>query len=282
MSNLHYQSQTLESVLRPANRLRLLSYNVQVGIGSHNYSDYLTQSWRHILPDFRRQENLAEVAHWLTHYDIVALQEVDAGSLRTHYVNQVAFLAKVGGFPYWHLQQNRHFGRFAAHSNGLLAKHPVKHIVHHQLPGKLKGRGALQADFVYDDKQLLVLSVHLALGQQARKKQLAYIGELLSQCPYFVLMGDMNCEQAELYNELNKNGLETNYNEQYFPTFPRWKPKYQFDQILVSNNLRIISNQVIDLGVSDHLPIAMEIEIPSKLSEYKNPKTSPIDASLIN
>ncbi len=277
MSNLQQQKPTLTDEIDLTNRLRLLSYNVQVGIGCHHYSDYLTQSWRHILPDYRRQENLAEIAHWLTHYDIVALQEVDAGSLRTHYVNQVAFLAKVGGFPYWHLQQNRHFGRFAAHSNGLLAKRQVDQIIHHKLPGKIKGRGALQANFNCGNKQLLVLTVHLALSQQARKKQLAYICDLLSQNPYFVLMGDMNCEQAELHDEFAKHGLETKYNEHCFPTFPRWKPKYQFDQILVSNNLRIVSSQVIDLGVSDHLPIAMEIEMPTELTEY-NPHYS----SLIN
>lgn len=263
MSQLPRQNKALKTDIEMNNRLRLLSYNVQVGISSHHYSDYLTQSWRHIFPDIRRQENLTEIADWLTHYDIVALQEVDAGSLRTHYVNQVEFLAKTGGFPYWHLQQNRRFGRFAAHSNGLLAKLPVEHIVHHRLPGKIKGRGALQANIMIGKQELLILSVHLALSQNARKKQLAYICELLTQHPYFILMGDMNCEQFELNQEFAKYGLETKYNDLYFPTFPRWKPKYQFDQIVVSNNLKIVSNQVIDLGVSDHLPIAMEIEIPA-------------------
>lgn len=256
------------------NCLKLLSYNVQVGIGSHSYRDYITQSWRHILPDSRRQANLTEIAHWLSAYDIVALQEVDAGSMRTHFINQVAYLAQKGGFPHWHYQQNRHIGKMAAHANGLLAKHPVDHVVYHKLPGRIAGRGALQVAFGQGNHQLIVLSVHLALSPRARQKQLAYISELLLGFRYFVVMGDMNCDPASTASQFNKYGLGAHLDENYQPTFPRWKPKHQFDQIWVSNNLEIVSSEVIDLGVSDHLPIAMEIKIPDELCQLKSLPTA--------
>jgi len=246
-------------------RLKLLSYNVQVGIGSHSYRDYVTQSWRHILPDSRRQANLTEVAHWLSEFDIVALQEVDAGSMRTHFVNQVAFLASKGGFPHWHHQQNRKIGRLAAHSNGLLARLPVEHIVHHKLPGRIAGRGALQATFGHGDEQLSVLSVHLALSPQARRKQLTYISELFRDEKNFVIMGDMNCPLDDAEEEFAKQGLKVKLGDQNEPTFPRWKPELQLDHIWVSENLHILNCEVMDLGVSDHLPISMEIEVPETL-----------------
>ena len=104
------------------NRLKLLSYNVQVGIESHSYRDYLIQSWRHVLPDSQREDNLKGAAQWISEYDIVALQEVDAGSLRTQFVNQVAYIAEKAGFPHWHYQQNRYLANIAAHANGLLTK----------------------------------------------------------------------------------------------------------------------------------------------------------------
>ncbi len=252
------------------NRLKLLSYNIQVGIESKSYRDYVTQSWRHILPDSQRHGNLLEVAHWLSDFDIVALQEVDAGSIRTRFINQVAFLAQKGGFPHWHHQRNRHLGRFAAHSNGILAKHPVEHIVHHKLPGRIAGRGALQATFGSGDNQLLVLSVHLALSQQARLKQLNYICELLSGYSSFVIMGDMNCTQIQAAEEFERHGLSVRSGNSYQPTFPRWNPKHFFDQIWVSDNLKIVNCHVMHLGVSDHLPITMEIEIPDKLKGIKS------------
>lgn len=249
-----------------AQRLKLLSYNVQVGIGSHSYRDYVTQSWRHILPDSRRQANLTEVAHWLSEFDIVALQEVDAGSMRTHFVNQVAYLAQKGGFPHWHHQQNRRIGRFAAHSNGLLARLPVEHIVHHKLPGRIAGRGALQAIFGNGNEHLSVLSVHLALSPQARRKQLEYISHLFRNEKYFVIMGDMNCPLDDAQEEFYKHGLRVKLGDQYEPTFPRWKPRLQLDHIWVSENLEVLNCEVMDLGVSDHLPVSMEIGIPEPLS----------------
>jgi endonuclease/exonuclease/phosphatase family metal-dependent hydrolase len=258
-----YHSKQLTS--RPDNHLKLMSYNVQVGIGSHSYRDYVTQSWRHILPDTRRQVNLTEIAHWLSDYDIVALQEVDAGSRRTHFVNQIAFLAQKGRFPHWHHQQNRHLGKWAAHSNGLLAKLPVEQVVYHKLPGRIAGRGAIQATFGRGEDKLIVLSVHLALNARSRRKQLAFIAQLLLKYRYFVIMGDMNCDQLQAQTEFTKSGLRVNADWSFQPTFPRWKPKHQFDQIWVSDNLKIISSEVVELGVSDHLPIAMEIEIPNSL-----------------
>ncbi|WP_196140021.1 endonuclease/exonuclease/phosphatase family protein [Aliikangiella sp. G2MR2-5] len=258
----------LEERVEP-NCLKLLSYNVQVGIGSHSYRDYVTQSWRHILPDSRRQANLSEIAHWLADYDIVALQEVDAGSMRTHFVNQIAYLAHKGGFPHWHHQQNRKLGRLAAHSNGILARIPVEHIVHHKLPGRIAGRGALQAIFGHGDSQLSVLSVHLALSPQARKKQLAYIGELFKHQKYFIIMGDMNCPHDHALEEFSRQGLQVKLGDQSDPTFPRWKPKYQLDHIWVSQSLKILNSQVMNLGVSDHLPVAMDIEIPRQLASIR-------------
>ena len=243
-------------------RIKLLSYNLQVGIDSHGYRDYVTQSWRHLLPDSKRASNLRRAANWLSSYDIVALQEVDAGSLRSQFVNQVAFLANEGGFPHYHQQQNRRVAGLAAHSNGLLSKFASSHAIHHRLPGKIPGRGALEVTFGSGSRQVLVLSVHLSLSHSARKLQLKYIAELVKEIPFFVIMGDMNCPTYKVSQAFDKLGLKVKQSKHSSPTFPRWNPKHCFDQIWVSDSLNIIKSEVLDLGVSDHLPISMEIEIP--------------------
>jgi len=46
-------------------RLRLLSYNIQVGIATQRPRHYLTKSWRHILPHAERFSNLNHIAHLL-------------------------------------------------------------------------------------------------------------------------------------------------------------------------------------------------------------------------
>lgn len=254
-------------------RLKLLSYNLQVGIGSHSYGDYVTQSWRHILPDSKRDKNLTMAANWLSDYDIVALQEVDAGSLRSGFINQVAFLAELGGFPYYHQQQNRRVAGLAAHSNGMLSKFASSHVMQHKLPGRISGRGALQVTYGSGDQQIIVLSVHLSLSHKARCLQLKYIAELVKEIPYFVIMGDMNCPTEKVADEFKKYGLKVQQGEQFTPTFPRWKPKHCYDQIWVSRSLNIIKSEALNLGVSDHRPISMEIEIPDQMAtEQSIPK----------
>lgn len=80
-------------------RLRLLSFNIQVGISTERYRHYLTRSWQHLLPHTGRSGNLQKIGDLLGDFDLVALQEADGGSLRSGYVNQVEHLAHLGAFP---------------------------------------------------------------------------------------------------------------------------------------------------------------------------------------
>jgi len=64
-------------------RLRLLSFNIQTGITTSRYRQYVTQSWRHVLPFAQRSGNLDTIANLVSDYDLVGLQEVDAGSIRS-------------------------------------------------------------------------------------------------------------------------------------------------------------------------------------------------------
>jgi len=61
-------------------RLRLLSFNIQVGISTERYHHYLTRSWQHLLPHPGRAGNLQRIGELLGNYDLVALQEADGGS----------------------------------------------------------------------------------------------------------------------------------------------------------------------------------------------------------
>ena len=120
--------------------LRLLSFNIQTGITTKHYRQYLTQSWRHVLPFAKRSGNLDTIANLASDYDLVGLQEVDAGSLRSGYVNQTEYLAARGQFPYWYDQTNRRLGHLAQHSIGILSRLQPSAIREHKLPGRIPGR----------------------------------------------------------------------------------------------------------------------------------------------
>ena len=84
--------------------LKVLSYNIQVAVGTQTYHHYVTRSWRHLLPYSQRRRILDEVAGVLSPFDIVCLQEIDAGSYRSEFTNQAEYLAASAGFGSWHLQ----------------------------------------------------------------------------------------------------------------------------------------------------------------------------------
>ena len=104
----------LESTGLPADsRLRLLSFNIQVGISTEKYRHYLTRGWQHLLPHNGRAGNLQKIGDLLGDFDLVALQEADGGSLRSGFLNQTQYLAESAGFPYWSHQPNRKVAKVA-------------------------------------------------------------------------------------------------------------------------------------------------------------------------
>ncbi|GLO45810.1 endonuclease/exonuclease/phosphatase family protein [Pseudomonas sp. 5FOS] len=245
-------------------RLRLLSFNIQVGISTERYRHYLTRSWQHLLPHNGRAGNLQKIGQLLGDFDLVALQEADGGSLRSGYVNQVEHLAHLGAFPYWYQQLNRNLGRFAQHSNGVLSRLKPQLLEDHPLPGPA-GRGAILVRFGEGEDALIVVMMHLALGAKTRALQLGYIRELIGGYRHQVLMGDMNTHATDLleHSPLRDLGLIA---PQVEATFPSWRPQRCLDHILLSPSLTLERVEVLAQPISDHLPVAVEIRLPDALT----------------
>lgn len=243
-------------------KLRLLSYNVQVGIASVRPHHYVTRSWRHVLPAAQRFDTLDRIARVLHEYDIVALQELDAGSHRTGWVDLTAYLADRAGFPFWHHQLNRDLGPLAQHGNGLLSRFHPAVVEEHKLPGLIPGRGGLMARFGPADHSLVVLLIHLALGRRARQRQIDYLCEVVAAYEHVIVMGDMNTapdspEMARLFrNTTLREPTEVLH------TFPSWRPNRSIDHILVTPGIEVARCRVLNHSFSDHLPIAMEVNLP--------------------
>lgn len=243
-------------------RVRLLSYNIQTGIASSRYHHYLTHSWKHVLPYPERLETLDRIAALAADFDIVGLQESDAGSLRSGFINQTEYLAERARFPLWYDQTNRNLGHFAQHSLGLLSRFRPMEISEVRLPGMIPGRGALCLRFGSGEAALLLVIVHLALGPRARTRQLDSLMELIVGQRHVILMGDLNCrsESKEMGRLLEGTDLSEPIHGLY--TFPSWRPRRNIDHILVSASIQVDSVRVLNYTISDHLPIAMDITLP--------------------
>ncbi len=248
----------------PANSLRVLSCNILAGGSVKRYSEYVTQSWKHVLPTGKRA-NLNDLAGILSEFDLVALQEADFGSLRSGFLNQTEYLAETAGFPYWSHQPNRKVAKVAASSNGLLSRLKPTEVLDYPLPGRIRGRGVLWARYGEGANSLVVLVAHLSLGTQARAHQLGYITELLEGHPNALLLGDLNTpiESAELRNLFARTSLQPPIAPPL--TFPSWAPNRAIDHILASSSLRVAELRALPQLVSDHLPIAATIHFPAEM-----------------
>ena len=269
------QTEKFNTGIDAAQRLKLLSYNIQAGIAAKGYRHYFMHSWKHVLPCPKRLDNLDRIAALIGGFDIVGLQEVDGGSLRSGFINQTEYLALEARFPYWHDQTNRDLGKFAQHSTGLLSRLCPAEVTEVKLPGMIPGRGALTVRYGYGADALVLVIAHLALGRRARLRQVECIAEIISDYRHIIVMGDMNCgsESREIDWLIKRTNLLKP--TQYLPTFPSWRPSRNLDQILVSPSLKIERLEALNHPFSDHLPIVMEVALPMTLPRFDDQHRPP-------
>jgi endonuclease/exonuclease/phosphatase family metal-dependent hydrolase len=246
-------------------RLSLLSCNILAGGSMRGYREYVTHSWRHMLPNGKRA-NLDGLARLIGEFDLVGLQEADPGSLRSGFLNQTQYLAETADFPFWSHQPNRRVSRLASSSNGLLARWQPDEVLDYPLPGRIPGRGALWARFGSGADALVVVIAHLSLGRVARGRQLAFIAELIGQHPHAVLMGDFNTPARSKELDLLYARTSLGRPDDSPVTFPSWRPTRALDHILVSGSLVVERLWALPHPVSDHLPIAACVRLPTSMT----------------
>jgi endonuclease/exonuclease/phosphatase family metal-dependent hydrolase len=256
--------------------LRLLSYNIQAGIGTRHFRDYLLSGWKHVLPFPQRMQNLDHIAQLISQFDLIGLQEADGGSLRSHFLNQIEYLAMRSKMPFWASRINRDLGHWGQHALGMLSRIEPYHIERYALPGRIPGRGVVLADFDWYGQPLRVQVSHLSLSDRARRAQL---DRLIARCREFdgvnLVMADFNCtpNNRDLQRLCADADLKLPFSPPY--TYPSWEPKRAIDHILVSRDIEIESVDALSYGVSDHAPLSMQIKLPALSSkQYLSSKAS--------
>jgi len=255
MSDLLYHHHSQKTI-------RLLTYNIQAGIGSHRYRHLFTHCLRYVLPHRHAMANLGTIAESIRPYDIVALQEADAGSYRTRFLHQTDYLAENARFDHVSNLTTREIGNIATLNQSLLSRLAWEHVAHHRLPGSRHGRGAIEAHFHIGGKRIALISTHLSLRKSSRLRQFHYLAHLLAHQQHAIIMGDLNCESGDddFTAFLQHSGMQRPSNESP-RTFPSWQPLRGLDHILVKGGLQLVGLTALAVNSSDHLPVAAEIRI---------------------
>jgi endonuclease/exonuclease/phosphatase family metal-dependent hydrolase len=254
-----------EKTRKDRQTIRLLSFNIQAGTSTARYHHYVTHSWRQVLPHSQRVENLDAIAELVAPYDMVALQEVDSGSLRSGFINQSRYLANHAGMPFWCHQSNRKVGTVAYAGNGFLSKFEPDSVEEYRLPGIIPGRGTLLVRYGRGENRLDVAIVHLALGKRARGQQLKFLAERLQDCANLIVMGDLNTQVDNPPIVEFRDALNLIAPTRGLASFPSWQPQRAIDHILVSRHLGGGEADVLEISYSDHCPVTLEIKLPPEI-----------------
>lgn len=244
--------------------MKFILYNIRYGTGGNvtyggflpYVTGYLKGTTKHItkIGSFLKKENP----------DVVGLVEVDLGSIRHKFKNQVETLAQ--SLDHFHVHQVKYGDNSKFHKvpvirnqgNAFLYNDHLHHSEFHYFD---KGTKTLIIELELEDVRFFL--VHLALGSKTRLKQITQLYKIIKNSPKPIIIGgDFNLMLGDVEIELflEASGL-INPNKNNFPTFPSWKPSKHLDFILHSKEIIVKEFRVPSVTLSDHLPLILDFEV---------------------
>lgn len=242
---------------------RILTYNVHRCVGTD------------------RRLNVARVAKVIATYepDIVALQELDVGRMRTGMVDQAHEIAH-------RLDMTFHFNAAMKveeelYGDAILTRYPERLVQRAPLPGYgrlgglLEPRGALWLAIDIDGVEVQVINTHLGLvprEQQAQAESLAgpaWVEHPLCKGPT-ILLGDFNATSGSVVHRLLTRRLrdareKVTGRREATTTFPSAMPVLRIDHIFVSDEVAIkrvaAPFGALTRAASDHLPLIADFSV---------------------
>jgi endonuclease/exonuclease/phosphatase family metal-dependent hydrolase len=255
---------------QPPIPVRLVTFNIRHGVGDDE---------KH---DLARLAKVLQAAG----ADVVCLQEVDRHfGDRSEGVDQPLLLSRALDMQLaWGpaIERPQAGNRPAQeYGNALLSRLPVLISDVHPLPGGGEPRSALRTLIELDGGTLWVTTTHLTRRGEDRRAQLAAVAALhTGEMESGVVVGDFNTgpdapelealrpgftdawEIARDRSDLGAGWRFWEHDEGF--THPAGSPHRRIDQVWVTPGVGVASARVLDgQGASDHLPLAVDLEIPS-------------------
>lgn len=242
-------SSTVEAAL-PTDTLRVLAYNIHHGEGMDEVVDL---------------ERIAELIRSVDP-DLVALQEIDSVTLRTHGVDQAAELGRLTGLAPM-------FGRFMAYDGGaygmaLLSRLPVDSVANLRLPDGTEPRASLTAwvRTPTTGAQVRLAGIHFYEHEDERLAQATTLDRLLradTRTPT-IWAGDFNSlPDSTVMSTLARSWHIVDKGEDRL-TFSSFDPVREIDFVLYgpADRFRVIEQRLLDEPVaSDHRPVFVVLEV---------------------
>ena len=209
--------------------------------------------------------------------DVVALQELDVGRLRSGGGDQAHAIARaLGMHVHFHASLRVLEEQYG---NAILTHRPSQLVKAEALPGwarrpSLEPRGALWASVQLGGTEVQVINTHLGLRRHERLAQIDallgphWLGHQACREPVIVL-GDFNATpRGRVYRRLAAHLCDAQAEAQLpkpKATFPSRLPMLRIDHVFVSRSIRVLRVDTVRTPLariaSDHLPLLVEFQI---------------------
>jgi endonuclease/exonuclease/phosphatase family metal-dependent hydrolase len=243
--------------------MRLLLSNIRYGIGSGVTMRLPVPGVGYVLGN---RQNLNRITEFIQQEDpdVVGLVEVDAGSIRTHRVNQAEQIAKALGHysvyqcKYGEDSLNQFLPIVRKQGNAFLASPRVHGERFHYFE-----KGIKRLTIELELEACSIFLVHLSLKYRHRQEQLRSLHDLVVQSTKPVLIaGDFNTFWGghEIYLFMKATGLKS-ANVNALPSYPSRSPRKELDFVLYGDGIDITHFRIPSVQFSDHLPLICDFEV---------------------
>jgi endonuclease/exonuclease/phosphatase family metal-dependent hydrolase len=244
--------------IRPPQIIRVMQFNIHAGVSRYG------------------GVGLAQVAEEIraAHPDVVSLNEVDSGTIRSGHADEAAYLGQATGLRaiYGPNLFGYDGGRFG---NAILSRYPIRETHNTRLPRRphSEPRGLLGATLRVGNRTVSFYSTHLSQGGRGtpqRARQAEAIARVIRTSPHpTILSGDLNSRPGDLpVRILRQYLLDAQEYGGRGPglTVPEADPHSRIDYILYDNHFAPVrdSTQVLPSASSDHRAVWTELVLRPK------------------
>jgi endonuclease/exonuclease/phosphatase family metal-dependent hydrolase len=248
----------------PAPRLRVLTYNVHSCRGTD------------------RRHDPARIADVIAQSspDVIALQELDVGRLRTGHVDQANLIAdylkmEAHFHPALHVEEEKY-------GDAILTALPSRLVRAAALPSIGEPRGALWIEIDFAGQKLQIVNTHFGLRPRERLTQAiellgeGWLGSDRCRDNPTLFVGDLNAvPRSATYGLLARHMRAPSLagGRRRAATFPSRFPLVRIDHVFTNEKLAIKEVAVVDSPLarvaSDHLPLLATLECEAEIAQRK-------------